>query len=469
MISPVYKLLTCCLSTLVLSSIGYAQSTISLGETRELPSPQRKSDHALLTMNSEGDIMVVWQESSAVAGFDVYGVVVTNLGGGSWRIPASSQLLGSSGPLPNGNWSSLQKPDIESIGEDFLVVWPRYDTEDNDRPAILEAVLVHPDGSVERPQFGVGYRVSPEFNVGGSGANVRIAKRVGDGEGIDRRVVAVYVHQSGSQTVPNGELNDYDLRAIEMDISLPVPSSRPLRVPGLSNTVVGKIPNDALNTYRRSERLPPFVIQDGNGDLLIAYEEYVHRARGLAADHESSVWLRRFRFKGQNQLQALDSLQLRGDEITFYQRRPNLTMNQSGFEASVAWLELNQQGKQGRGQLARVDLSQSPMQLIDQKSVFGCSGQEILDARSAPELTQMIGVRSPESGSSNGQELFVWSTQLPGCGIPFNLNVDKPRRPAWFHVADIPFTQVLDPVTAVTLDDSDRVYLSLIDYTQGSR
>jgi hypothetical protein len=325
-----------------------AQTDLHLEEIRALPALGVSSDHAVVALNRSGDLLVAWQ-SLARAGSttrQVEAVLLPRTGPGSWAFPAAGEvlLLGDPAPSRMGN-DTCQKPVAVALDEDFLVGWIRADQAS--QTARVELVRVLPGGVVDAPQPGVGWTATPDYACGSSGRTLALCRRTFDPDRPGRRLDASVHFVTVTETRRDGVQRDYRLEAWTADFK---------KSAGHAPDTAGPWPLAEgvavdLAVPGGHGRIPPSVLEDDAGDLLLAFEEYRAQARHPAAGgHQGGIHLRRF-LTTRNGPVADGALLLRGDHPDWLQRRPHLdaSPHDDNDLVTLCWTEFDPDGGRGRG------------------------------------------------------------------------------------------------------------------------
>lgn len=319
-----------------------AQSTIGVQEPVVLPviSPG-EADHATLAINDQGDVLVVWHSQTKVAGVpcrQVEGVLLPYQGGLQWEVPAGSGvlLLGDPALALVDTVDTCTKPDVVSVGTNFMVTWPRGQAVGSG-PDRLEVVMVEvlPGGiaSVLAPSPGEGYVADSNFEKGSGGGMPDLA-RVGANTGALDRALIAYGHESFASG--GGEF-EFDLRLVHVDFSAGSPV-----FDGPHDLVTAVPVDDFPNGGPGGGKLVPDIVEHKNKRYVVAYESYFRAGHQGAVTKEGWMNVMNFQFQTGSGITHLDDARYNAFDPSHRQRRPNLaTSLVDGDDGSVSlsWME----------------------------------------------------------------------------------------------------------------------------------
>ena len=337
------------LALLVLASpAALAQTTIGPGEVVLLPRILGGCDHATVAVNSRGDIFVTWNSAATVSGRNtkqIEGVLVPMVSSYRWQVPDTSDvvLLGDPGLGLSGGVDKCHKPDVAAVGRNFLVTWPRIHTAD--RTASLEVAVIRVSASgtmtVDVPAPGQGYVVDPDFRSGLAGGMPDLARLsynpANPGDPLSDHGVVAYAHEIED----SGSFNAYDIRAATIHTRKSPP------VIGGPAELVRGLAVDSTGSYPTGGRVLPDIVEDDEGKLVLAYEEFIDKVRFGSSKDRGRIVVKRFEWAAPH-LVEVDSIALYGDLKHNRQRRPNLSASHADFDntVSIAWPEMDENGDQ---------------------------------------------------------------------------------------------------------------------------
>jgi len=452
------------LMALCAPSLCLAQD-LSVGGSAHLPTSNISSDHPVTAINDEGDIFVVWQEVFAPGRHEVWGAFFDYQCDGTWARPSQHMRIGAADVLVGAAQPTCKKADVVAAGNDFLVVWTIYDRQTPTNKGHLQAAKIDANGVLHQAAAGEGYRVSDDFWVGDSGATLSLAdwRIAADGTTQQGHGLAVYIEHISRTAVVDGNINHYRMRGVQIDFSASTPTWTHVKNPHGDPWLADGLAGDALHSSGTSARVPPSVLQDRQGDLIVAVEEFKHKLRG-AAQHRGHLWMLRYSVDGSGVASETARLQIQGAVRSDFQRRPHLALAALGTDnrIGVSWLELDAHGENGRANSALLEVQVGGFLLNSQSAYDGQGTHEVLDSRTSPTLEYVIGVHAPLPGHAGKHELFAWA---PGMASPTPIlqNVAVPRRPGWDALPDLPCTPAIDPVYTRVIDDGVDVYLDIAD------
>ena len=346
------------LITIILGGSGrsMAQQTINTGEVAGFPMLGSSSTHATVAVNERGDLMLAWSSAVTINGTktkQVEGAFLARTGTDSWEIPAKSSLwlLGEVGVTGTGAIERCHKPDVVSLGNDFVVFFPRIvnGVQTGAMEAVRIAVNASGIASLDAPSPGHGYVLDPDFYPGESGGmpdGVRLQFQRNNPAVAREGLAAVfYAHISRSA----GDERDFDLRAATIDFN---------QVPPVINgpiVAASALPVDFSGTYPGGGMLLPDAVEDDFGNIVVAWEEYTNASRGGASDSGKLV-VRSF-LKSASGLQVNGSIELVGVDPLDRQRRPNLATSRAdnSNSISIAWIDCEQDGSDPRTRYGLLD------------------------------------------------------------------------------------------------------------------
>ncbi len=322
---------------------------VGLGEPVPLPSISYQADHGTVAVNDRGDVLVAFHtavSAGSQVSKQIEAVFVRRIGKGRWLVPSvyDSFLLGDSSVGLAGPADRCDKPDVVSVGNDFLVCFPRGPVSSSGGSGLsrLELVIVRVDdqgvASLDVPGPGQGWVIDPGFTAGQAGAMPDLVHRTVDpdqpGASPEGRAAVVYARQTEHEGVRQG----FELVGAALDVRSSPPVIGPLE------TLVSKIPVDSTNGYPGGGgRVLPDLVEDDLGHLVLAHEFYALAARGVTTTDEGQLWIRRFEAPLAGGFRQRDALMLNGEVLHFRQRRPALMGSRYDGEnvIGLAWPELS--------------------------------------------------------------------------------------------------------------------------------
>jgi len=309
------------------------------------------ADHAVVAMNSRGDVCVAWHTQRLdLAGepAQVEAAVLPYLGNGRWEAPldASSGLLFVLGDpavhvLQTQVHEACRKADVVAMGEDFVVTWPRTPLGGNTAGSIdtrLEVARIFRDPAsgawlVDEPSPGVGWLLDGTVSNGAGGVMPDLAADDGLWPGL---TAVAYVH-AVREALPE---RDFELRLTVTDFS----GSPPL-VLG-TWTLDRAVPlDDPLGLGGPSGgKVLPDVVFDDEGRLILAYEAYGlanHVLPGLGAlpADQGRIVVERWDLASGTPV-LLERWYRYGSDPAWWQRRPNLATSRQDRKnaVSLSWM-----------------------------------------------------------------------------------------------------------------------------------
>ncbi|MCH2112567.1 MAG: hypothetical protein MK213_06880 [Planctomycetes bacterium] len=416
-----------------------AQQTISFGDVSALPMLGSTSDHASVAINDRGDIFVAWSSATILQGTptkQVEGYFIPRTSPTTWESPDPGSfglhhfLLGEAGISPSGEIERCHKPDVVSVGDDFVVFFPRINR--GSQSAVLEAVRIVIDPSLgtatlDSPAPGEGYLVDGPFHAGEGGVmpdgvRLRYQKQAPNKSRKGRAGVAYAEMTSGIPSARN-----FSLRIAAIDFSVSPPW-----VIG-AGSAVKDIPVDFTGTYPGGGMLLPDIVEDDFGNLLVGWEEFESTARGVPMD-DGRLMVAAFQFK-EGAFNLVDSIKLQGVETEDRQRRPNLSSSifDKKNTIGVAWQECEADGTDLRSHFGLLSLSSGQLQFQDTffpgspsrearrpfailgKGIRACLAEDINLTGGSPP--RMVAWSLPHGPALLEVPLAGWEAQRPACDL----------------------------------------------------
>lgn len=340
----------------LISLPAFAQADYYANDTLELPTlatAQVDSDHAVISVNSYGDVVVVNQAtvsgdqklieanalspngSSNADGFTLHPIMLLG--------DPALDVLGAGA-------DTCKKPDVEVLGDDsFMVVWSRHDMHvSNQYNSHLEACLITMRDSngvlYSQPLVtsflpGQGFLIDDLAKSGNSGLMPDIAAL---GSSDPRKAYVVYAHETYYQRRAVNTYSEYDLRCATIDWNN-MPTTSP-RFNQAIETIESYIPFDNLNAFPYSSGLIlPDVVLDDLGNLVVCFEQFVIAPHRLHTGPEKgSIQVRRYQpNSAPSPFAAIDSIELLGNRSYRHQRRPMISSSTADADNTVliGWSE----------------------------------------------------------------------------------------------------------------------------------
>ncbi len=337
-----------------------AQQAFTWGDVNGLPMLGKSSTHATVACNDRGDLLVTWSSAVTVNGVktkQVEAAFIKRDNTNQWTIPPKTLLwlIGEPGVAPSGETERCHKPDVVSLGHDFVVFFPRI--LNGPQNAELEAVHIVVDqlgnAFVDAPTPGHGYVVDHDFYPGESGGmpdGVRLAYQSTNPQVAREGLAAVfYAHISRS----SGDERDFDLRCATIDFR----QSPPL----VQGPIVAadQLPVDFTGGYPGGGMLLPDVVEDDIGNLVVAWEEFANASRGAVTDVGKLV-ITSFKKKATG-LIVNGRLEISGSDLGDRQRRPNLSSSRADSKntISIAWIDCEADGSDPRTEYGLLSFTSS--------------------------------------------------------------------------------------------------------------
>lgn len=319
-----------------------AQTTVRLGQSAAIPTlSSGTADHATVAISDEGHIFVAWQNQVDVgqaSSRQIEGAFIRYAGGPRWDVPDQADILLLGDPALGllDTVDACRKPDVVSVGSNFLVTWPRVpDSAPGDGQLEVVLVEVPPSGPpiVHAPTPGAGYVIDPSIPEGLGGVMPDLTRVGGFIDVPDQGLVAY-----ATLSFESGGFFEYDLRLAYMDFSgggVPVFDG--------PYTLVPNIPfDDYPNGGPNGGRILPDLVEHEDGAFVIGYEEYAQAAHISSTFNEGYLRVKRFQYSfGSGGPVITDTVDLVGSNLTYRQRRPNLSSSYKDADNHVAlgWTE----------------------------------------------------------------------------------------------------------------------------------
>ena len=309
-----------------------AQGDFRTFESLELPLIGSSADHAVVAMNDAGDLFVAWTAVKNGGERHVDGVFIRRTAAMSWAIPTQLDVV-KLGDASLGILDTVDrcwKPDVVSVGDNFVVTWPRINPTSQDARLEVARIVVTPNQSavVDSPSVGEGYVVDDQVYGGTAGVMPDLA-RLQEAHGETDLAAVAYVHESGN----SGSQVNYIIRGTILDFRGPSPVFDP------PDSLISKVAIDEASAIPfTGGRVLPDLVEDDAGYLVLAYEEF-GRFGGVL---QGRVVLRRLIPLAGGGFQRLEFTSLQGPNPAVPQRRPMLdtTSLDGDNTVSVTWVEV---------------------------------------------------------------------------------------------------------------------------------
>jgi len=316
------------------------------------PAVSGDADHAVVAVNSRGDVCVAWHTVRLDLGGNpaqVEAAILERQDAATWLTPSTRSgrlfLLGDpeERPIQGGPaYEACRKPDVVAVGEGFVVAWPRTPLGSNTAgvpDTWLEYAWLHRDPAgrwlASQRRAGVGWLLDNQVSNGEGGVMPDLAAHP---EVWPDRFFAVYVHAS-SRT---GSWREFTLRLARADVG----GSPPPRV-GLWTLDVGipfDLPPGQTSGPPGGKVLPDAVFLD-DGRLAVAYEIFARAWHPLPSytpkNDTGRIVLERWDLAGPGAPALLDQILLPKRGRSLWERRPNLATSRHDRpdSLSIAWME----------------------------------------------------------------------------------------------------------------------------------
>jgi hypothetical protein len=342
-------------AALCLPCPALSQSSVNANQVVEMATLapiDGQADHAVVAVNDLGDVLVTWSASiyprthadAHMRRVEAAFLRRTSLN--TWDL-YPTVTLGEAEPtlLPGGvsiypQGDRCRKPDVTSIGSDFVVAWQRM--EANHTPngrlecSYLEVPLAGGDMVVHNGDpSGIGYVIDAAVDCRIAGSMVDLAHNPGTGPNL----VAAYASYINNYPIGSGVAFDFELRAVAFDFVSP----------GIAPTVHTPQTLDAQVAFDDFDisggpaggRILPDMVFDQLGNVVVAYEEFERGDRvGGGTPDAGNIHVQRLSLDS-GVLTLLNSQSIQGTLIEDPLRRPNLFRGSSNDDISLAFGERN--------------------------------------------------------------------------------------------------------------------------------
>ncbi|KAA3606137.1 MAG: hypothetical protein DWQ01_18260 [Planctomycetota bacterium] len=254
---------------------GAVSQQIPLDTRYEIQRPvasDKKADHATVAMNDDGDILVTWvaEEDTPNPGKKIEAAFFSRASAGNlWDIHPSFEISHAASVVPLS--SKREKPDVVSLGQDFLVAW----TRERSGFDVLECAIVRPPSVtmtahpvVVFDANGMPFQLDGSLNMKRNAGVVDLACRP-DGVG-----AASYVSFKSVTTVNEGDEISLYLRGVVFQWD---------KLNGVLSVATTPM---ILDTFRFDEAIAwpitetdfgrglPDCVFNGDGELVVSHEEF---------------------------------------------------------------------------------------------------------------------------------------------------------------------------------------------------
>ncbi len=310
------------------------------------------ADHITIAINDEGDALATWGSSIDSVGGpnEIYSRVEAQFfrrtGKNQWTRGARVTLGECFLPNTGGIYALgeyCRKPDVVSVGRNFIVAWPRIENSilqtGQLEAAFVEVPVLPADAIYHTESPGFGYMID---SVNPYYAGVMPDLAFNHSGPTDQATVA-YVHfQEARHTTGYGIVYDHDIRVANIDFSAGGPPS--VTVPQTLATRVGfdLTPNGSggNSAPESGGKVLPDCVFDKEGNLVLSFEEYrrQYAVSPPTGNDYGRIHIRRFA-QSNGMFIPLNSMELFGLNPEYPQRRPNLFRTPSNDQISLAWGE----------------------------------------------------------------------------------------------------------------------------------
>jgi hypothetical protein len=349
------------------------------------------ADHVTVAMNSNGDALATWSSSLEPLGSPdaVYRRVEAQfflrIGKVKWiagaRMTLGEGLFPGDSPIyPMGD--ICRKPDVVSVGQNFIVAWPRLENADtgNGRieSAFVEVLNTPGDAMYHTESAGIGFPITnADPRQGGLMPDLATDSSLGN----DTAVVAFAPLGEVRGTGGFGSAYDFDLVACVIDYSQG--GAPQVSTPQILDTGIGFDLFPDGNGGNQDEfpggKILPDCVFDSQGNLVIAYEEFrrYYAVSPPAAEDFGRIHVRRYALNAGIFI-LLDANTLYGQEPTFLQRRPNVARSPSNELVTLVWGEIEPVYETSDVKQVDLDYLAFPPQIIDENIPYGPLADETI-------------------------------------------------------------------------------------------
>lgn len=306
-----------------------------------------KVDHGVVALNNQGDALVTWSSSIHPQGHPdqvlrrVEAVLLRRRGPERWIAfgpftlgEGDDSLLPEGSIYPSGD--ICRKPDVVSLGNDFVVGWQRI-ARGPVGDARIEVAVVRPLPGAEteilsQASEGIGY-VIDDFDATSSGGMLDLAQSsVRPGQ-----VFAVFTHLTGSAPINGLEFAyDFEIRARGFEFDS---SGNPPSLGGTQVLADGVAFDDFAPNLPGGGRVLPDAVFDAWGNVVLAFEEHrrADRPIGGGTADQTKIHLRRYEVDG-GKTTEMDRQEFVGASVAgSFLRRPNLFRAAGSERIGMTW------------------------------------------------------------------------------------------------------------------------------------
>jgi hypothetical protein len=349
------------------------------------------ADHITVAMNSNGDALATWSSSLESMGSPdaVYRRVEAQfflrIGKVKWtagaRMTLGEGLFSGDSPIyPKGD--ICRKPDVVSVGQNFIVAWTRLENGDSDNgrveSAFVEVLSTPGDAIYHTESAGIGFPIiSANPRRGGLMPDLATDSSLGN----DTAVIAIAPLREIRKTGGFGYAYDFDLVACVIDYSQG--GAPQVSTPQILDTRIGFDLYPDGNGGNQDEfiggKILPDCVFDSRGNLVIAYEEFrrYYAVSPPAAEDFGRIHVRRYALNAGTFI-LLDANTLYGQEPTYLQRRPNVARSPSNELVTLVWGEVEPVYLTSDVKQVDLDYLAFPPQIIDENIPSGPSVNETI-------------------------------------------------------------------------------------------
>jgi hypothetical protein len=342
------------------------------------------ADHITVAMNSNGDALATWSSSLESMGSPdaVYRRVEAQfflrIGKVKWiagaRMTLGEGLFSGDSPIyPKGD--ICRKPDVVSVGQNFIVAWTRLENGDSDNgrveSAFVEVLSTPGDAIYHTESAGIGFPIiSANPRRGGLMPDLATDSSLGN----DTAVIAIAPLREIRKTGGFGYAYDFDLVACVIDYSQG--GAPQVSTPQILDTGIGFDLYPDGNGGNQDEfiggKILPDCVFDSRGNLVIAYEEFrrYYAVSPPAAEDFGRIHVRRYALNAGTFI-LLDANTLYGQEPTYLQRRPNVARSPSNELVTLVWGEVEPVYLTSDVKQVDLDYLAFPPQIIDENIPSG--------------------------------------------------------------------------------------------------
>ncbi len=329
----------CVVACLLLSTVAgplFGQAIYTDHQVFEVPSHAPvlgAADHVVNAINDRGDIFLAWSSSVYPFGHPdaevrrVEGAFLRRVNDFRWRL-CPTVILGETLPsnLPGGvsvfpSGDNCRKPDVVSVGNDFVVAWQRLELGSSpDGYLECARIEVSPAGEPEvhlSNPVGLGFILDHAVDLRSAGGMVDLANDRLSGSD---KVVAVYVSRTDALPTKSGMAYEFEMRAVSFGFQGNKIGPHLKQVQVLAENIAL---DDFLPGDPRGGRVLPDAVFDKFGNLVVAHEDFRLAVRGAGVD-QGKIGLRRYQVHPNGTFTLLNDQAIVGSNSEWAMRRPNM-------------------------------------------------------------------------------------------------------------------------------------------------